>query len=352
MTTKQKKSFNELRFEPSTWEWKPQSLVLRYNRKYPKMSRVLGKWELWSKPATYGPRDLSDLFAPGQTRAADIPGYYHACPVHQMDPNGHLGGWNHPKMGANQAVVTRDFPFNTDEVVAPWMQKNLIERGITDPKLILDVGCGVGPNAFHFAQLYPNAEIIGIDLAAAMLRYGKQDAARRGLTNVHFYHGDGGDLSLWEDETFDIVHQGACVHEMPADHGRKTYREMLRVLKTGGVMTVFDRGISRTPGDWKLREWYVSSTQEPFLLEYDRFNWPEWMATTLGVTVEENPGYPPNWKWDGSSTSWLITKGPETNRLLKETEFSEADMERIRYAEDAPIKWNMLHPKLKAKAGK
>jgi ubiquinone/menaquinone biosynthesis C-methylase UbiE len=219
------------------------------------------------------------------------------------------------------------------------MQTNLWERGITNPKTILDVGCGVGPNSFHYAQMYPEAEVIGIDLAPSMLRTAKLDAERRGITNVSFYQMDGGDLSYFADETFDIVHQGACVHEMPADHGRTTFREMLRVLKTGGILTVFDRGIAKTEGDWKVREWMVSSTQEPFLLEYDRFNWPEWIQT-LDVALEENPRLPKGWKWDGSSTSWLGVKGPETNRLLKETAFSEADRERIRYAEDAPLKWN------------
>jgi SAM-dependent methyltransferase len=39
------------------------------------------------------------------------------------------------------------------------------------PKKILDIGCGIGRTSFDLAQLYPNAEILGIDQSVEMIKF-------------------------------------------------------------------------------------------------------------------------------------------------------------------------------------
>ena len=63
------------------------------------------------------------------------------------------------------------------------------------PKRILDVGCTVGHNLVPIARTFPDAEVIGIDVAAPVLRYAAARAKSLGVTNAQFRQMSAEDIS-------------------------------------------------------------------------------------------------------------------------------------------------------------
>ena len=82
---------------------------------------------------------------------------------------------------------------------------------------ILDVGCGVG--ILH--ELYPNLDIVGIDISSGMLRHHKGPHVQGSADNMPF-----------KDNYFDTVVCRSVLHHLP--DARAGLEEIRRVLKPGG----------------------------------------------------------------------------------------------------------------------
>jgi SAM-dependent methyltransferase len=70
---------------------------------------------------------------------------------------------------------------------------------------ILEVGCGDGGNLFPIAAAYPEAEVVGIDLAAEPVERGRQGARELALPNLEFVQADLLDLPDAVGGSFDYV---------------------------------------------------------------------------------------------------------------------------------------------------
>ncbi len=285
-----------------------KSLQLKLARTHPRLSRLVGKVNLWRSPRVVGPRDNSDLIPPGRDHAIDLPYYYLTQPVHQMQGMHYLD----PRMGRVNEQSCLDFTMNMEENVRAWVADRLRETGIR-PKRILDIGTGPGFPSRYLAEWFPEAEVIGIDLSPALLRWAKLRAHEKGLRNVQYYQLDGADLSCFADGSFDWVHDGHTLHEMPGRHSRQIVREMVRVVRPGGLLTFFDWAIPKTQAEQKHREFVVRINQEPFMVEYAKANFPR-LLQQLGCEVHEVPitrnGY------DRSSATWYAVKGAESDALV------------------------------------
>jgi len=56
---------------------------------------------------------------------------------------------------------------------------------------ILDIGCGTGRTTLELAGLVgPAGAVVGVDISAALLASGRAEAARLGIDNAEFVHGD------------------------------------------------------------------------------------------------------------------------------------------------------------------
>jgi len=97
---------------------------------------------------------------------------------------------------------------------------------------ILGLASGGGQQGPLFAAA--GAEVTILDNSPKQLDRDSQVAAREGLTNLNTILGDAKDLSMFPDETFDLVFNPASNVFMP--DVRPVWKEAYRVLKRGGTL--------------------------------------------------------------------------------------------------------------------
>ena len=93
---------------------------------------------------------------------------------------------------------------------------------------ILEVGCGAGYGAILLSTLRPKS-YVGIDLMPEMIALAKEQP---GLTNAEFLVMDAADMSVFPDQSEDVVIIFDILHHIP--EWRQVVRECHRVLKVGG----------------------------------------------------------------------------------------------------------------------
>ena len=103
-----------------------------------------------------------------------------------------------------------------------------------NPKRILDLGCTIGSNLFPYHDVYPDAELYGVDVAAPCLRYAHARAVSRNI-KAHLFQQNAERLSF-EDNTFDLVVSSFFFHELSVVATQRVLAECHRILKPGGMM--------------------------------------------------------------------------------------------------------------------
>lgn len=113
---------------------------------------------------------------------------------------------------------------------------NYIKRNYPDfaPEKIVDLGCTVGHSTLPFAEMFPDAEVHGVDVGEAILRYAHARAEGMGL-KAHFTQQDAANLK-YEDNSFDLVVSHILLHETSGKAMPEVFKECYRILKPGGIM--------------------------------------------------------------------------------------------------------------------
>lgn len=89
------------------------------------------------------------------------------------------------------APVWLELEDRLDEVAGPpgrWAMERL---ALQPGERVLDVGCGLGRTTRALAdQVGPKGRVVGLDISDGMLKAARDHAARSGLANIEFVHGD------------------------------------------------------------------------------------------------------------------------------------------------------------------
>jgi ubiquinone/menaquinone biosynthesis C-methylase UbiE len=110
----------------------------------------------------------------------------------------------------------------------------------SDPKAVLDAGCGTGLFTIGLASLCQRHSFAGVDRSEGMLAVGRKQARKLGLSNTSFCLGDVEALPFAEMSFDTIIAAGLfCNLNDPA----RALQEFGRVLNAGGqaVIVEFDR---------------------------------------------------------------------------------------------------------------
>jgi ubiquinone/menaquinone biosynthesis C-methylase UbiE len=135
---------------------------------------------------------------------------------------------------------------------------------------ILDCSCGPGTEMLLLADLVPDGEVVGSDLAADMVMTAARNARQRGIDNVAFFQADVAEMPRQFSGKFDFVYCGLAFHHYPDP--QKSVEEMRRVLRKGGHAVIVDAG-----------PWWMKMLGSPLAKWGD----PGWVAFRTGEEFQE-----------------------------------------------------------------
>ncbi|MBA3652803.1 MAG: methyltransferase domain-containing protein [Actinobacteria bacterium] len=114
------------------------------------------------------------------------------------------------------------------------------------PKRILDFGCGVGDASAVLAGMFPDASVVGVDVAAAAVQ--RADATL-GSDRVAF-----GTLNLLDrSEPFDLCYVNGAFHHIAVDERATVMGTIHGATRPGGILAVFENNPWSIPARMVMR---------------------------------------------------------------------------------------------------
>jgi SAM-dependent methyltransferase len=173
--------------------------------------------------------------------AFEVPRYVSALDIHCM-PGGYAGDGETASQVLPGVLYDRGVyiysmgytgPYNDDmgRSVVNYLKRNMPEF---KPRRILDMGCTVGHSTLPYKELFPEAEVWGIDVGGPMIRYAHARAGAMGL-DVNFAQMNA-EKTEFEDGYFDLVVSHILLHETSGKAMPRIVEECFRVLRPGGLM--------------------------------------------------------------------------------------------------------------------
>ena len=128
---------------------------------------------------------------------------------------------------------------------------------------LLDVGCGTGRTLHQIARTHPDLRLWGVDLSPAYIKVARERVRDATLAIENAEH------LPFADGAFDIVTSVYMFHELPRNARRNVVREMLRVLRPGGLLVIEDSAQLAESGEIAnaLHE-FPREFHEPFYEDY------------------------------------------------------------------------------------
>ncbi|MGB0085625.1 MAG: methyltransferase domain-containing protein, partial [Rhodomicrobiaceae bacterium] len=102
---------------------------------------------------------------------------------------------------------------------------------------MLDVACGTGRFLGQAARAFPAMPMVGLDLSAAYVEAAREHLADR--RNIRVIQGNAEAIPL-PGASQDVVTSIFLYHELPGEVRQTVTREILRVLKPGGIYVLID----------------------------------------------------------------------------------------------------------------
>jgi SAM-dependent methyltransferase len=134
------------------------------------------------------------------------------------------------------AEVPYELPKDPEEVnrldfqhyMLRYMLRGNFAAPIGSPLSILDVGCGTGRWGMEMAFIFPNANIVGVDMV------NQASIREENLPNYTFVQGNLLEGLPFANNTFEYVHQRLLVLGIPVDKWPNAIRELKRVVVPRG----------------------------------------------------------------------------------------------------------------------
>ena len=255
---------------------------------------------MWRRTRESFYRDIDEVMAYMDEAEAKVPERIHIdpnfvepdytrCEIH-CQPGGYT---DDPMGGIVYHYGTKVFyeGFNDQDEVHIELANKTTKPDDGKIERILDIGCSVGQATTVLKDLYPDAEVWGLDVGKPMIRYAHARAVEHGK-EVHFKQALAEDNGF-EDNSFDMVLSYILFHEVPVAKMKEIIAETFRVLRPGGVFTIYE-----FPSNDKNQ---VSASTR-FLVDYDSKNncepySPAFVASDFkgiieeaGFVVEPGPG--------------------------------------------------------------
>ncbi|ADI65323.1 class I SAM-dependent methyltransferase [Trichormus azollae] len=145
---------------------------------------------------------------------------------------------------------------------------NILTSSISEPpKDILDLGCSVGMSTFALQEIYPDANITGLDLSPYFLAVANYRCQQH-QAKINWVHAAAESTGM-PDASFDLVSIFLMCHELPQLATRKIFAEARRVLRPGGHLAIMD--MNPKSEVYKKMPKYIFTllkSTEPYLDEY------------------------------------------------------------------------------------
>jgi SAM-dependent methyltransferase len=177
-----------------------------------------------------------------------------------------------------------------------WLLGKAIQADAPDlkPRRILDLGCGTGNPTLPFKQLWPEAEVVAIDVSAPMLRYAHARAESLGVP-IHFTQANA-ERTAFPEGHFDLIVSCLFLHETSRSSLPRILGEAHRLLKPGGVMAHLDIPAADTSDLCQavILEWEEYNNNENFARIYrdldlaavaEEGGWPKGAVRQLGIDL-------------------------------------------------------------------
>ena len=103
---------------------------------------------------------------------------------------------------------------------------------------IVDLGCGFGKSTWPLKRRFPDAEVIGVDLAGPCIQLAARRAGEQGLA-IRFRQA-AADATGLEAGSVDLVASTMLIHEVPLEVLQATFAEAARLLAPGGLLRFLD----------------------------------------------------------------------------------------------------------------
>ena len=185
-------------------------------------------------------RDWSEDLTAVQNPTLEYPDYY-TTSFHAYE-SGNLSwqaAWEVESASrAVHAQIWSKGDVNGDRMLRQSYSEALQAQIAIAPGTILDLGCGVGMSTLALGELYPQAQLTGVDLSPYFLAVAKYRTEQAGK-NITWIHGAAEATGL-ADHSFDLVSACLMFHELPDTAAKAVIQEASRLVRPGGYLAIMD----------------------------------------------------------------------------------------------------------------
>ncbi len=219
-------------------------------------------------------RDWNDDLKQVENPHLKYPDYYLKS-FHAYD-NGNLGwdaAWEleSAAYSVHSTIFSQEPQLSGDRTLRKKYHEVLQQEITKSLENILDSGCGTGLSTFILKEIYPEAQIVGLDLSPYFLAVANYQAQQKNY-QINWHHSKAEETTL-SPESFDLISSFLMFHELPQDASLNILAESYKLLKKGGYLGIMD--MNPQSEVYKKMPRYVLTllkSTEPYLDQYFSFD--------------------------------------------------------------------------------